>query len=98
MDQGGDPGAYRDERRSLAAENARLRAEVAGLRGARRSRRVTALLVAGVLALDAAVFTAVVRWVNSPSDGDVWLGWSAAALLSLANVVFALRLLRPARG
>lgn len=96
MDTGGDPGAYRDERHSLAAENARLRAELAGLHGARRTRVATAGLVALALAVDAAVFTLIVRWVNAPRDADVWLGWGAAAVLLAANVVFALCVLRPA--
>jgi len=98
VETGGDRGAFRDERHSLAAENARLKAELAGLRGAQRSRMTTAALVALALVVDGLVFTAVVRWVNAPRDADVWLGWSAAALLLVANVVFALRVLRPARG
>jgi len=98
VEPGGDRGAFRDERHSLAAENARLKAELAGLRGAQRSRRATALLVVAALVLDGLVFTAVVRWVNAPRDADVWLGWSVAAALLAANVVFALRVLRPARG
>ena len=92
---GDGPGAYRDDRPSLAAENARLRAELAGLRGARRSRAQRAAAVVAVLLLDAWVFTLVVGWVNTPRDAEVWLGWAVAALTLGMNVVAAKRLLRP---
>ena len=91
------PAGYRDERHSLAAENARLKAELEGMRGARRSKLQLALAALMLLGLDAGVFSLVVRWVNSPRDGDVWLGWAAAALAVALNVVVAQRVLR-ARG
>lgn len=91
---GDGPGAYRDDRPGLAAENARLRAELAGLRGARRSRAQRAAAAVAVLLLDAWVFTLVVGWVNTPRDAEVWLGWAVAALTVGMNVVAAKRLLR----
>ena len=97
MNTGDGPGAYRDERATLAAENARLQAEVAGLRGARRTRVQRALTLLTMAAVDAWVFTLIVGWVNAPRDADVWLGWAVAALTVGMNVVVAQRLLR-ARG
>ena len=94
---GEGPGAYRDERVALAAENARLTAEVAGLRGARRSWWQRAALGAVTLAVDAWVFTLVVTWVNAPRDAAVWLGWAVALLMVGTNVAVAQRVLR-ARG
>lgn len=88
------PGAYRDERATLAAENARLRAELAGLRGARRSRAARVGTAVALVALDAWVFTLVVAWVNAPRDASVWTGWVVAALMVLANILAAQRLLR----
>jgi hypothetical protein len=95
VNTGDGPGAYRDDRSSLAAENARLRAELEGLRGARRSRAQRAAAVVAALLLDAWVFTLVVGWVNTPRDAEVWLGWAVAALTVGMNVVVAKRVLRP---
>lgn len=94
MNTGDGPGAYRDERSSLAAENARLKAEVTSLRGARRSRLQRVALTATVLVADAWVFTLVVPRVNAPRDADVWLGWALAALMIVTNIVVAQRVLR----
>lgn len=88
------PGAYRDERATLAAENARLKAELAGLRGARWSRWRRGLAGAALVALDGWVFTLVVGWVNAPRDATVWLGWAAAAVMVGTNVAVAQRVLR----
>lgn len=95
MNTGDAPGAYRDDRRSLAAENARLRSEVEALRGARRARWQRALVALALLGLDAWVFTLVVGCINAPSDGAVWLGLGAGALTVAVNVAVVLRALRP---
>lgn len=92
---GEGPGAYRDERASLTAENARLKAELAGLQGRRRSRAQRALIAVAMLGLDAGVFTAIVALVNAPRDADVWLGWGLAVLTVGMNVAVAQRVLRP---
>ena len=94
VNTGDGPGAYRDERAALAAENARLQAEVAGLRGARRTRLQRALTLLVMVAVDAWVFTLIVGWVNAPRDADVWLGWVVAGLTVGMNVVVAQRSLR----
>lgn len=88
------PNAYRDERATLAAENARLKAELAALHGARRSRLGRAALALATVAADAWVFTLVVGWVNAPSDAEVWLGWGVAVLTVGMNVAVAQRVLR----
>lgn len=97
VDKGDGPGAYRDERAALAGENARLRAEVAALRGARRSRAQRALNVALMVVLDVWVFTLIVGWVNAPRDAEVWLGWAAAIVTVGMNVAVAQRVLRAPR-
>src|SRR3989338_205412 len=60
---------------TLAAEAARLEAELAALHGARRSRLGRAALALATVAADAWVFTLIVGWVHAPSDAGVWLGW-----------------------
>lgn len=91
---GEGPGAYRDERASLTAENARLKAELDGLRGRRRSRAQRALIAVAMVAVDAGVFTVIVALVNAPRDADVWLGWGLAVLTVGMNVAVAQRVLR----
>jgi hypothetical protein len=91
---GEGPGAYRDERASLTAENARLKAELAGLHGRRRSRAQRALIAVAMVAADAWVFTVIVGLVNAPRDADVWLGWGLAVLTVGMNVAVAQRVLR----
>lgn len=91
---GEGPGAYRDERASLTAENARLKAELAGLQERRRSGALRALIALGMVALDAGVFTVIVGLVNAPRDADVWLGWGLAVLTVGMNVAVAQRVLR----
>lgn len=94
MSSGDGPNAYRDERATLAAENARLKAELAALQGARRSRLGRASLAVATVAADAWVFTLIVGWVNAPSDAGVWLGWGVAVLTVGLNVAVAQRVLR----
>jgi hypothetical protein len=95
VNTGDAPGAYRDDRLSLAAENAKLRSEVERLHGVRRSRRQRALVALALLGADAWVFTLVVGWINAPSDGAVWLGLGVAAVTIGVNVAVGLRVLRP---
>jgi len=94
VSSGDGRSAYRDERATLAAENARLTAELAALHGARRSRLGRAALALATVAADAWVFTLVVGWVNAPSDAGVWLGLGVAALTVGMNVAVAQRVLR----
>lgn len=95
VSSGDGRSAYRDERATLAAENARLKAELAALHGARRSGLGRAALALATVAADAWVFTLVVGWVNAPSDAGVWLGWGVAVLTVGLNVAVAQRVLRP---
>jgi hypothetical protein len=97
VNTGTGPGAYRDERSALAAENARLSAELAELRGARRSTSRRLAIAALIAATDVAVFTMVIGWVNAPRDAIVWLGWCVAALTVAGNVFAAQRALRSQR-
>jgi hypothetical protein len=94
VNTGDGPGAYRDDRLSLAAENARLRSEVERLHGVRRARWQRALVALALLAVDAWVFTLVVGWINAPRDGAVWLGLGVATVTVGLNVVVAQRVLR----
>ncbi len=76
------------------AENARLRSELAGARGAALGRGVRFAVLAATLVLDAVLFTFIVRWINAPSDRAVYLGLGGAVALVGLNVVVALRVLR----
>ncbi len=75
---------YRDERATLAAENDRLRAEVAALRAQRLQRRARVALALCLFALHVAAITYVPNLINARDDGRVYLGALASvALLAL---------------
>ena len=82
----------RDERASLAEENARLRAEVDQLKGARRRRGVTFAVGAAVLAVDLVAAQYVPAMINARDDTRVALGALAVVLLVAAHIGIALRL------
>lgn len=86
---GRDP--YRDERDSLAAENARLRGELAATRGRRLStgaRVAAGALVAGV---NVAAFLYLPGLFNARDDGRVYAGGAVALLVIGLDVLFATR-------
>lgn len=86
---GRDP--YRDERDSLAAENARLRGELAATRGRRLStgaRVAAGALVAGV---NVAAFLYLPGLLNARDDGRVYVGGAVALLVIGLDVLFATR-------
>lgn len=83
---------YRDERASLAEENARLRAEVDQLKGTRKRRGVVLAVGAAVLLVDLIAAQYVPAMINARDDTRVVVGALAVVLLVAAHVVIALRL------
>lgn len=83
------PDPYRDERASLSAENERLRAEVASLRGERTRRGVAWAGAIALAALHALALAYLPGLVNASDDGRVYLGFASALALVLADVAFA---------
>jgi hypothetical protein len=84
---------YRDERASLAEENARLRAEVDQLKGTRRRRGVLFVVGAAVLTVDLVAAQYVPAMINARDDTRVALGALVVVLLVAAHIVIALRVL-----
>lgn len=85
---------YRDDRASLAAENERLRTELARVRSVRVTRlRWTAATVA-LVALDVGAFAFIREGINSASDLRSGLGMALAAALVALHVIIALRVTR----
>jgi hypothetical protein len=82
---------YRDETASLAAENARLRAELARVRAPRRQLVSAAVLFAS----DVAAVLILRPWFNGASDAKFWAAFAISGALTLAAIVYALRMLKP---
>jgi hypothetical protein len=85
---------YRDETASLLAENERLRAEIARLRGP-RSR------LGPALALFASDFAAVLLlrpWFNGGSDAKFWAAVAISAALAIGAIAYALSSVPAARS
>jgi hypothetical protein len=76
---------YRDETASLVAENARLRTELARVRGPRRrAAAVVALVVADVV-----TGLALRPWFNGGSDAKFWMATLLVAALTFGAVACA---------
>ena len=86
------PTPFRDDRESLAAENARLRQEVVGLRSQKARRFVRIAGVVVMLAADAYAFEFVRTMINARSDGQVAAGFAVMLVAVVANIFVALRL------
>jgi hypothetical protein len=76
---------YRDENASLAAENERLRAELARVRAPRR-RASTAV---ALLASDAAAVLLFRPWFNGASDAKFWIAVVVSVSLTLGAIAYA---------
>jgi hypothetical protein len=76
---------YRDERASLVAENERLRAELARIRGPRR-RASTAV---ALLAADVAVVLLLRPWFNGSSDAEFWTAAAVSLTVTVAAIAYA---------
>ncbi len=85
--------SYRDETASLVAENARLRAELARVRGPRRRAGAAAVLALA----DVVTGLALRPWFNGGSDAKFWLATIIVAVLSFGAVACALSAV-PRRG
>ena len=85
---------YRDDRASLAAENERLRTELARVRSVRSTRLRWALASIALVALDVGAFALIRESINSASDTRAGLGMALAAALVALHVIIALRITR----
>jgi hypothetical protein len=84
---------YRDETASLVAENARLRSELARVRGPRRRAAAAAVLVV----VDIVSALTLRPWFNGGSDAKFWAATVIVAVLTFGAVACALGAV-PRRG
>lgn len=86
-----DPAPYRDEKDTLVADNERLRAENAALRGPRRRGPAWWLAAALVVAGNLAAFAYAPGLVNARDDAHAYAGGLALLALLVVDVAFAVR-------
>lgn len=94
------PGAYRDERPSLEAENARLQGQLEASQAAlsRRRRPVfVALAVLVACGVDAAAFFVLRDWINGRNDTLVYAGFAAIAVLVVLHALVVALFVRRSR-